>query len=302
VFDICDGPVLPRRPLPPPQLPTTQQREHVQSLSPSSSDSRAITASSDHTATTPELSSEYTEEDEARESDHRQEVQSQNPWVDPNDTDSGDDNRHYTPEHWSDNEPWDIWPGDEDNGAAFVDFVDVNGERTQMKLKWIEAEDEREYFDSPQRAISPFDPVAPPRSLPPRPSVCWIEEWLKYIELRRKEFNFEQSQTKPTPPLFRPGCIDFDGEECQQMLKEIELAEQKVRGFRLLQTSISPFDPTAPPRQIPTQPSLYWLEYWVEYLERKANEARQVMREELEEDRRQEKVRLEKLYGKLQKR
>jgi hypothetical protein len=83
-----------------------------------------------------------------RESDHRQEVQSQNPWVDPNDMDSGNDNRHYSPEHWSDYE-WEVWPGDEDNGAAFVDFVDVNGEQTQMKLKWIEAEDEREYFDSP---------------------------------------------------------------------------------------------------------------------------------------------------------
>jgi hypothetical protein len=234
-----------------------------------------------------------------RESDHRQEVQSQNPWVDPNDTDSGDDNRHYSPEHWSDYE-WEVWPGDEDNGAAFVDFVDVNGEQTQMKLKWIEAEDEREYFDSPRRAVSPFDPAAPPRLLASEPSLCWIEEWLTYIELRRKEFNLQQSQTKPTPPLFRPGCFDFDGEECQQMLKEIEHGEQFKRGFP--QRPVSPFNPTAPPRQIPSRPSLYWLEEWARFLEWKAHEVRQEMRQELEEEERQEKVRMEKLHRKLQKR
>lgn len=165
-----------------------------------------------------------------------------------------------------DSEIWDEYSSEGDFELdSFHDLVDLNGEESQMKFKELE-EQERRQQGLPPRPLSPFDPTALPRRRPSNPSHWWLENWMKYIDSRGEEWDHQRNTTFQVNPLtnLRPASIlDFSSEEFQMKFKELEEQERRRQG--LSSRPLSPFDPTAPPRKSPCQPSQWWVEQWKEF-------------------------------------
>jgi hypothetical protein len=130
---------------------------------------------------------------------------------------------------------------DTDKGKEFEAFVDVNGEQSQIRLKRIELWEQGQ--DS--RKLSSFDSEASPRQLSLRPSGYWLDEWMQYIDERRKEFKVIKVERKRTPLIFRAGFIDFDSDEYQDVLKMLDAEKRFSHGYSW--RAPSPVDPTATP-------------------------------------------------------
>jgi hypothetical protein len=86
------------------------------------------------------------------------------PWIDPDSDDYQEMSNH------DNSEIWDEYSSEGDSElASFHDFIDLNGEESQMKFKELE-EQERRYQGLPPRPLSSFDPTALPRRRPLKPS------------------------------------------------------------------------------------------------------------------------------------
>jgi hypothetical protein len=59
--------------------------------------------------------------------------------------------------------------------------------------------------------------------------------------------------------------LDINSEQCQMKFKELEEDEKRRQGHS--PRELSPFDPTAPSRRHPAQPSTWWLQQWIAFVD-----------------------------------
>jgi hypothetical protein len=181
------------------------------------------------------------------------------PLIDPDSDEYQETSNHDDPVYWyersSEADP---------ELLSFHDFIDLDGEESQMKFKELE-EQEQHFEGLPPRPLSPFDPTALPRRRPLNPSRWWLEEWMKYVDSRSEEWDRQQNTTfQISPPnSSRPASALDSSEEFQMKFKELEEQERRHQG--LPPRPISPFDPTAPLRTRPLQPSQWWVEQWEQW-------------------------------------